>query len=247
VILYHAFLFSPFSVLVIPPLSKSKMMSRVSTRCLTAAARNAVGASRLMGVRWVSQTQQGGSATASRDVCDRAAADHRQLEDLFRQMRKRGSDRAALLQQFANLVVSHNDAEEHHFYNHIKPFQQGAKVSGEKAVAIEETEHTHGLMALQAVMEEKDIQSKAWEDKLTVLVLGIMKHINDEEQQIHNLARANLSAEQRARMGDEFEAGKQQRMQANMGSLDNVRKLVKERAGLLTKAMGAAKQAMASV
>jgi hemerythrin superfamily protein len=171
----------------------------------------------------------------SHDVIDLVLKDHRTMEDMFHSMRSRESDRASTLRQFSDLLVAHSDAEEAHFYSEVRQ-HASQKIDGEKEVEHEISEHIEALVALMDVMEIPDTQSTQWEDKFTNLVKAVTHHAHEEELTVHNLARMKISPQQREAMGDAFKRARDQAIQSGVGNIENVRKLVKERASMLQKA-----------
>jgi len=162
------------------------------------------GASQMMGMPAMSMMGSMGMMGDSCDILDCLQKDHRTLEGLFRAMRNRQCDRAALLQQFAALLVAHSDAEEKTFYARIHQFCASNPAAMNGIDLRVEDEHTEGLLALLALMEEPNTMSKMWEDKFTVLVKGITEHVDDEEKNVHNIARMFFSPEERMALGEAF-------------------------------------------
>jgi len=177
-------------------------------------------------------------ATKSRDCLDILLNDHRKMECMFRAMRNRQADRAGILQQFANLLVAHSMTEEETVYPAIQALANKELQPGW------DSEHTEGYIALLTLMEERDSLSSQWDNKLSVLFNGIMTHMDDEEQHGHNLGRQKMPLTERERLGDEFLHLRDARMNENVGRLENVRKLVHERASIMQMVKGKAEQVM---
>lgn len=201
-----------------------------SARLLQAAASGQQGS--ITSGMWEPQAEK----PKSRDVIDHLCYDHRRLESLFRAMRNKSCNREALLQEFSNLLVAHSDAEEKTIYPAVQKAEENAAAGkGEQFESKVEKEHTEGLVVLQALMEEQNIQSSSWDMKLTHLVLGIAQHIDDEEQTVHNKARQLLTPQQREQLGDAFIRAREDNLAANIGSYESVKKLVQERATMMQK------------
>jgi len=169
----------------------------------------------------------------SGDIVEIILSDHMLVEQHFRAMRDRTSNRTELLQSFANLLLSHSDAEEELVYPRIREVAKAADESKKEQKPDSEAQHTEALMALQALMETDPADVSSWENKLELLILGVMKHAAEEEMTLLNVARLDMSAQQRAELGAAFQAAKQQKLALSIGNIDNVRKLVKDRATMM--------------
>jgi len=133
------------------------------------------------------------------------------------------------------LLVAHSDAEEKHFYSHVEKLPGAREELGSGGASHEANEHTMALLALQTLMEDPDARTKEWETKLAALEKLVFHHIGGEERKVHNLARREMSAEQRTQLGAAFSQARDAGIAARVGSLDHVRELVKERATLIQK------------
>jgi hemerythrin superfamily protein len=144
--------------------------------------------------------------------------EHRKVEGLFRALRVRRPERAALVKELAREVVAHNEAEERTFY----------KFLGEHDPTDEEkmkVEHVGGALHLLHLMEENDVLSTAWELKLTKLCLALTHHVDDEETVMHNKAREVFSEEQLEQFGRAFKEEKQRLLSENVGTLEHVKEI----------------------
>jgi hypothetical protein len=169
----------------------------------------------------------------SKDIVDLIQYDHLIIESHFRAMRDRTSNRPQLLHSFANLLLAHSDAEEEHVYPRIREAAKAADEHKSDRKENAETQHTAALMALLALMEQDVSDHTAWETKLEALILGVCTHAAEEEMTLLNAARTDMSPQQRADLGAAFSAMRASKLAQNLGTVDNVRQLVKDRATLM--------------
>ncbi|MGV9253942.1 hemerythrin domain-containing protein [Streptomyces sp. NPDC003697] len=156
------------------------------------------------------------------DVVDLILQDHRRMEDLFRQMRSVEADRAAALQEFADLLIAHALAEEAEVYPALKRY----KNIDDEEVEHGEDEHEEGNKALLELLEVKEIGSEEWDSKLEELVEAVTHHADEEERTILNGARENVAMRRRQELGAVFQQERERHLKAGCGSLDNVRRIV---------------------
>jgi len=86
-----------------------------------------------------------------------------------------------------------------------------------------------------ALMEIPVSDYEAWEKKLHFLVAGVKEHIETEETTLINIARQDMSAQQREELGDAFLRARAQKLSATSGSKEDVKKLVEEKASMMMK------------
>jgi len=157
------------------------------------------------------------------DVVELILTDHRRFEELFRGLRDRSSDRVALLDELAALLVAHAEAEEAEVYSALKRYK---KVDADEVDHGAE-EHAEGHQALLALMEVSDTGSSEWEDKLEELVEALSHHVDEEERTILNDAREQVADERRDELGKLFLEVRNERIKDGCGDLEYVRKLAK--------------------
>lgn len=155
------------------------------------------------------------------DVVELILADHRRFEDLFRGLRDRNSDRRALLDELAALLIAHGEAEESEVYPQLKQNRQ----VDEDEVDHGYEEHAELNQALLALMEVSDTGADEWEEKLEELVKTTNHHVDEEERTILNDAREHVSEVRRAELGEAFTDKRQKRLNAGCGDIDYVRKI----------------------
>ena len=159
---------------------------------------------------------------SSTDVVELILKDHRRMEDLFRTMRNAEADRAAVLEEFADLLIAHASAEEDEVYPALRRYKN---VDGED-VDHSVHEHHEANEALLALLEVEDTSSGQWEDKLEELVTAVNHHADEEERTLLNDARENVGDDRRAELGQAFGKARAQHLESGCGSVENVRKLV---------------------
>ncbi|MFI1413405.1 hemerythrin domain-containing protein [Streptomyces sp. NPDC020707] len=162
--------------------------------------------------------------TETRDVVELILADHRKMEDLFRQMRSVEADRSAALKEFADLLIAHALAEEAKVYPALKRY----KDIDDEEVEHGEEEHEEGNEALLALLEVDEIGSDNWDEKLEELVEAIAHHTDEEERTILNGARENVAMERREELGAAFLEERAHHLKSGCGSVDNVRAIVRK-------------------
>ncbi|HEV7906506.1 MAG TPA: hemerythrin domain-containing protein [Pseudonocardiaceae bacterium] len=156
------------------------------------------------------------------DVVELIMGDHRRFEELFRGLRDRNSDRSALLDELATLLVAHGEAEESKVYPQLKRYKR----INDDEVDHGFEEHAELNQALLALMEVSDTGSDEWEDKLEQLVETANHHVDEEERTILNDAREHVSDDRRAELGEDFLKAREERLQAGCGDIEHVRELV---------------------
>jgi hemerythrin superfamily protein len=162
------------------------------------------------------------AAVPSTDVVELILQDHRRMEDLFRTMRNVEADRAAALEEFADLLIAHASAEEDKVYPALRRYKN---VDGED-VDHSVHEHHEANAALLALLEVEDTASEEWGEKLEELVTAVNHHADEEERTLLNDARENVGDDRRDELGQAFREARAQYLESSCGSIENVRKLV---------------------
>ncbi|MEV7810189.1 MULTISPECIES: hemerythrin domain-containing protein [Streptomyces] len=158
----------------------------------------------------------------TQDVVELILEDHRRMEELFRLMRSVEADRAAALEEFADLLIAHALAEEAEVYPALKRY----KNIDDEEVEHGEHEHDEGNHALLALLEVDEVGSEEWDEKLEELVEAVTHHADEEERTILNGARENVAMERREELGAAFLEERERRLKAGCGSIENVRRIV---------------------
>jgi hemerythrin superfamily protein len=158
----------------------------------------------------------------SGDVIELILSDHRLFEELLRNLRDTSSDRAAVRDALAAVLVAHAEAEEKYVYPKLR--KRSAVGAHEAEHGAEE--HAEGHEALLAVLELKGTNTQAFEDAVEKLSATISHHLVEEELTILNPARDELGARARGDLGEAFVTERNRQIDDNCGTLTNVRALV---------------------
>jgi hemerythrin superfamily protein len=156
------------------------------------------------------------------DVVEVILADHRWFEEALRELRDVQADRAAVLADLATVLIAHAEAEESKVYPSLR------KKDAIDAEEVEHSEHEHdeGNEALLALMEVEDTASEEFSEKTHELSEALSHHLDEEERDVLNPARTDVSADDRAKLGDAFSVERSRLIDSDCGSIENVRKLV---------------------
>ncbi len=167
----------------------------------------------------------------SGDVIDLILEDHRRFESLMRQLRDSTSDRDAVRKALAALHVAHAEAEETYVYPQLRRKDAISEHEAEHG----EEEHAEGHEAMLKVLELKGTDTQAFDDAVEELATALNHHLTEEELTILNPAREEVSEKVRAELGEAFATERNKQLDADCGSIDNVRRIVAaaEREGLL--------------
>ena len=159
------------------------------------------------------------------DVVDLILADHRKFEELLREVRNVEADRETALAELSALLVAHAEAEEKEVYPTLR--YKADDVTGEE-VEHSSQEHDEGHEALLQLLEVEDIDSEEFGGAVEQLTEALSHHMDEEERTILNPAREEVSDEVRRQLGEAFRDERQRQLDADCGSIDNVRRLVGE-------------------
>lgn len=156
------------------------------------------------------------------DVIDLILDDHRIFEELLRQLRDETNDREGLRTILSRVLVAHAEAEEKVVYPQFRK---------KRAIDTHEAEHgkhehDEGHEALLAVLEIKDTGSEDFGEAVKALSEAVHHHLDEEEREILNPARRDLSDQVRGELGAAFARQRIAQMDDDCGNLGNVRKLV---------------------
>ncbi|MDP3889752.1 hemerythrin domain-containing protein [Nocardioides sp.] len=168
------------------------------------------------------------------DVVELILEDHRRFEELLRQMRDSSTDREAVRAAFAALHVAHAEAEEQVVYPKLRRKQAVTEHEAEHG----EEEHAEGNAALLALLECAATDTQKYDDAVEELSAVVNHHLVEEELTILNPARAEVGDRVRADLGEAFARERNRQIDADCGSVDNVRRIVRraDREGLLDDA-----------
>lgn len=175
---------------------------------------------------------RGAGSVEGSDVVALILGDHAEFERLLRVLRSDDSDRASALDEFADLLVAHAEAEEAQVYPTLR-----AEVpdNEEGEIAHGREEHAEGHEELLSLLEIDDVDSDEFSSQLEEVSEVVMHHLDEEEREVLNLAREHVADDVRDQLGKAFMDARAEQLESNPGAIDNVRRLVDEarRDGLL--------------
>jgi hemerythrin superfamily protein len=156
------------------------------------------------------------------DVVEIILADHRWFEEALRELRDVQSDRPAVLADLATVLIAHAEAEESKVYPALR------KKDAIDAEEVEHSEHEHdeGNEALLDLMEVEDTDSEEFSKQLHELSEALTHHLDEEERDVLNPARTDVSEEVRRNLGDAFAEERARLIDSGCGDIANVRKIV---------------------
>jgi len=137
-------------------------------------------------------------------------ADHREVEQLFREFEEAG-DRAyktkqQLVEQIIKELEVHATIEEEIYYPAV---EAKAKKDGKELVA-EAVEEHHVVKVLLGELSGMPAEDDAFDAKVTVLMENVRHHVEEEEEEMLPQSEKVLGREQLARLGEEMAARKRQ-------------------------------------
>ncbi|MFC9688790.1 hemerythrin domain-containing protein [Kribbella sp. NPDC056951] len=158
------------------------------------------------------------------DVVEIILADHRWFEEALRELRSEESDRAAVLADLATVLIAHAEAEESKVYPALR------RKDAIDAEEVEHSEHEHdeGNEALLELMEVEDTASDDFSKKLHELSEALTHHLDEEERDVLNPARTDVSDETRHTLGTTFADERARLIKSGCGDIANVRKIVQK-------------------
>lgn len=156
------------------------------------------------------------------EVVEIILADHRWFEEALRELRDVQSDREAVLADLATVLIAHAEAEEAKVY----PTLRNKDAIDQEEVEHSEREHDEGNEALLDLMEVEDTDSEEFSEKLHELSEALSHHLDEEERDVLNPARTDVSEEVRRKLGDAFAEERARLIDSGCGDIANVRKVV---------------------
>jgi hemerythrin superfamily protein len=156
------------------------------------------------------------------DVVELILEDHRLFESMLRDLRNEQNDRDALRRQMAELLVAHGEAEERTVY----PQLERKDAIDEEEAEHGKKEHDEGYEALLPLLEAEDLYDEQFSDHLHEFSETLLHHLDEEERDILNPARTDVSDEDRARLGAGWVAERNRMLDEGCGSLEQVRALL---------------------
>ena len=137
-------------------------------------------------------------------------ADHRKVEQLFREFEDAG-DRAYktkqdLVAQIITELEVHATVEEETYYPAV---EAKAKKDGKELIA-EAVEEHHVVKVLLGELSVMSSEDEAFDAKVTVLMENVRHHVEEEEEELLPQSEKLLGSDELARLGEEMAARKQQ-------------------------------------
>jgi hypothetical protein len=158
----------------------------------------------------------------SGDVVELILEDHRLFEHLLRELRNDQNDRDALRRQLAELLVAHGEAEESKVY----PQLERRDAIDEEEAEHGTKEHQEGYEALLPLLEATELYDDDFSHHLHELSETLLHHLDEEERDILNPARQDVSDEDRARLGAAWLGERNRMLVEGCASPEQVRALV---------------------
>jgi hemerythrin superfamily protein len=159
------------------------------------------------------------------DVVELILEDHRLFESLLRELRNEQNDRDALRRQMGELLVAHGEAEESAVY----PQLERKDAIDEEEAEHGKKEHDEGYETLLPLLEAEDLYDEDFSEHLHEFSETLLHHLDEEERDILNPAREDVTDAERARLGGAWLTERNRRLDEGCGSLEQVRALVEQR------------------
>lgn len=156
------------------------------------------------------------------DVIDLILADHRLFEELLRQLRDDTNDRDGLRTILSRVLVAHAEAEEMVVYPQFRKRRTLDSDDAEHGTR----EHDEGHAALLELLKLPDTLSEEFSQALHQLSAALNHHLDEEEREMLNPARRDMSDQVRAELGAAFARQRIAQMDDDCGSVNNVESLV---------------------
>ena len=146
----------------------------------------------------------------AKDAVALIKADHRKVEQLFREFEEAG-DRASktkqrLVEQIIKELEVHATIEEDTYYPAV---EAKAKKDGKELVA-EAIEEHHVVRILLGELSTTPAEDEAFDAKVTVLMENVRHHVEEEEEELLPQSEKILGEEELTRLGGEMAARKRQ-------------------------------------
>jgi len=170
--------------------------------------------------------ERGAGSLDASEVTELILADHAEMERLLRRLRDDRQDREAVLRELADLLVGHAEAEEDVVYPTLE--RKADDEETEEEVAHGEEEHAEINEALLAVLEVGDVSGEEFDERLEELGEMVHHHLSEEERNVLNPARDNVSPQKRAALGEKFLEAREGLLAGSPGDVDKVRTLVEK-------------------
>jgi hemerythrin superfamily protein len=134
------------------------------------------------------------------DVVEVIKSQHRRIDQLLDQAQQEGADVGSLVQQVADLLIPHSEAEEDFVYPTIRAKASDAGDDVQDGVA----EHHHIEDMLRSLLAQEP-GDPGYDGTLAALTGELRHHVEEEEQELLPLLEEKASSDELARMGERFE------------------------------------------
>lgn len=160
----------------------------------------------------------------SGDVVELILEDHRLFEHLLRELRNEQNDREVLRRQISELLVAHGEAEESKVYPQL---ERKNAIDGEEAEHGTE-EHREGYETLLPLLEATELYDEDFSQHLHEFSEKLLHHLDEEERDILNPARQDVTDGDRASLGAAWLSERNRLLTEGCGSVEQVRALLDE-------------------
>jgi hypothetical protein len=160
----------------------------------------------------------------SGDVVELILEDHRLFEHLLRELRNEQNDRDVLRHQLAELLVAHGEAEESKVYPQLERKDAIDEEEAEHGVK----EHQEGYETLLPLLEATELYDEDFSNHVHEFSETLLHHLDEEERDILNPAREDVSVEDRAALGASWLAERNRMLEEGCASAEQVRALLDE-------------------
>jgi hemerythrin superfamily protein len=137
-------------------------------------------------------------------------ADHREVEQLFREFEEAGDRAYKTKQDLVSRIIQelevHATIEEEIYYPAV---EAKAKKDGKELVA-EAVEEHHVVKVLLGELATLSAEDERFDAKVTVLMENVRHHVEEEEEELLPQSEEVLGEDELARLGEELAARKQQ-------------------------------------
>ncbi len=157
------------------------------------------------------------------DIVDLILTDHRLFEDLLRELRDVTSDRRRVVATMSELLVAHGEAEESKVY----PSLEKKDAIDDDEVEHGAKEHDEGYQTLLPLLESAEVDTEEFSDAIHEFSETLLHHLDEEERDILNPARTDVTERDRARLGAAWAAERNRLLDKGCGTVDDVRRLVR--------------------
>ena len=158
----------------------------------------------------------------SGDVVELILEDHRLFEHLLRELRNEQNDRDVLRKQVAELLVAHGESEERNVY----PQLERKDAIDEEEAEHGGKEHQEGYEKLLPLLEATELYDDEFSNLVHEFSETLLHHLDEEERDILNPAREDVSEEDRASLGAAWATERNQMLEDGCASTEQVRALV---------------------